>query len=68
MDDGVSTAYRCSGRSAPTGQPQVTGVLVKYNQKAVTVVTDEGQRWNVAPALLRPAEPKDITPQTGNVV
>ena len=50
------------------GQPQVTGVLVKYNKKTVTVVTDEGQRWNVSPGLLRRAEPKDITPQAGNVV
>jgi hypothetical protein len=51
-----------------SGQPQVMGVLVKYNKKTVTVVTDEGVRWNVAPGLLRHAEPKDITPQAGNVV
>lgn len=50
------------------GQPQVMGVLVKYNTKTVTVVTDEGQRWNVSPALLRRPEPKDITPQAGKVV
>ncbi len=50
------------------GQPQVMGVLVKYNKKTVTVVTDEGVRWNVSPGLLRRAEPKDITPQPGNVV
>lgn len=50
------------------GQPQVMGVLVKYNKKTVTVVTDEGVRWNVSPGLLRRAEPRDITPQAGNVV
>nr|WP_296749542.1 hypothetical protein [Thioalkalivibrio sp.] len=50
------------------GQPQVMGVLVKYNKKTVTVVTDEGVRWNVSPGLLRRAEPKDITPEAGNVV
>ncbi|MFO8003746.1 hypothetical protein [Thioalkalivibrio sp.] len=50
------------------GQPQVMGVLVKYNKKTVSVVTDEGVQWNVSPGLLRPAEPKDITPHTGNVV
>lgn len=50
------------------GQPQVTGMLIKYNKKTVTVVTDEGQRWNVSPGLLRQAEPKDITPKAGNVV
>jgi hypothetical protein len=52
----------------PPGQPQVIGVLVKYNRKTVTVVTDEGLRWNVSPGLLRYAEPKDVTPQAGNVV
>ena len=50
------------------GQPQVTGMLIKYNKKTVTVVTDEGQRWNVSPGWLRQAEPKDITPKAGNVV
>ncbi|AHE97657.1 hypothetical protein [Thioalkalivibrio paradoxus] len=50
------------------GQPQVTGVLVKYNKKTVSVVTDEGVQWNVSPGLLRHAEPKDITPGAGNVV
>jgi hypothetical protein len=50
------------------GQPQVMGALVRYNKKTVTVVTDEGVRWNVSPGLLRQAEPKDITPQAGNVV
>jgi hypothetical protein len=45
------------------GRPPITSVLVKYNKKTVTVVTDDGQRWNVSPALLRRAEPKDITPR-----
>ncbi|MFT5172635.1 MAG: hypothetical protein ACI8W7_000801 [Gammaproteobacteria bacterium] len=42
------------------------GVLVKYNKKTVTVVTDDGQRWNVAPTFLRKAEPIDITPRRDN--
>jgi hypothetical protein len=42
--------------------------FLKYNKKTVTVVTDEGVRWNVSPGLLRRAEPKDITPEAGNVV
>jgi hypothetical protein len=29
---------------APEGRPPVTGMLVKYNKKTVTVITDEGQR------------------------
>jgi hypothetical protein len=29
----------------------ILGVLVKYN-KTVTVITEEGQKWNVSPHLL----------------
>ena len=50
----------------------VTGTLTKYNRKTVTIITDEGQRWNVSPGFLRPAEhpaePKDITPARTTVV
>ena len=31
----------------------VTGVLTKYNRKSVSVVTEEGESWTVAPSLLR---------------
>ncbi len=37
----------------PEGRPAVVGMLTRYNRKSVTVVTDAGQRWNVAPSLLR---------------
>lgn len=37
----------------PPGHPELTGVLVKYNQKTVTVLTDQGQSWKVAPSFLR---------------
>ena len=37
----------------PAGHPVVVGMLTRYNKKTVTVVTDSGQRWNVAPTLLR---------------
>jgi hypothetical protein len=30
-------------------------MLTRYNRKTVTVVTDGGRRWNVAPRLLRRA-------------
>ena len=40
----------------PEGRPPVVGMLVRYNRKSVTVITDDGQRWNVAPALLSKAE------------
>ncbi|QEG35692.1 hypothetical protein [Bythopirellula goksoeyrii] len=32
------------------------GVLTKYNKKTVTVVTDTGEHWNVAPCHLRSVE------------
>jgi hypothetical protein len=39
----------------PEGRSAVTGMLTRYNRKTVTVVTDSGQRWTVAPTLLRRA-------------
>ena len=41
----------------PDGQPLLTGIVAKYNRKSVTVITENGQQWNVAPVLLRRAEP-----------
>jgi protein involved in polysaccharide export with SLBB domain len=38
----------------PPGQPMLTGVITRYNKKTVTVVTDGGGRWNVAPGFLQP--------------
>lgn len=31
---------------------EVSGVLMKYNQKTVTIVADNGERWNVSPGFL----------------
>jgi hypothetical protein len=39
----------------PEGRPPVLGVLTRYNKKTVTVITDTGERWNVAPGLLHRA-------------
>lgn len=39
----------------PEGRPLVVGMLTRYNKKTVTVITDAGERWNVAPRLLRRA-------------
>jgi len=30
------------------------GTLMKFNQKTVTVITDDGRKWNVAPQYLSP--------------
>lgn len=50
------------------GHRMITGALTKYNKKTVTILTDDGHRWNVSPGLLRLAEPKDITPKKGDVL
>lgn len=31
----------------------VSGILVRYNKKTVTVIADDGHQWNVAPTFLR---------------
>ena len=31
---------------------RLLGTLVKFNRKTVTVMTDNGQRWNISPHLL----------------
>ncbi len=36
----------------PSNREKQTGTLVKFNKKTVTVLTDDGQSWNVAPHLL----------------
>lgn len=33
---------------------RLLGTLTKFNRKTVTVITDNGQRWNVSPHLLSP--------------
>ena len=45
----------------PEGRPALFGIITRYNKKTVTVITDNGQHWNVAPGLLRKAEPTDAT-------
>lgn len=39
-------------RFHPPGHDPKTGVIVKYNRKTVTVVTDDHHQWNVAPVFL----------------
>ena len=38
------------------GHRRLFGMLTRYNRKTVTVITDDGQRWNVSPRLLGRAE------------
>lgn len=37
----------------PDGWPLQVGILTRYNKKTVTVITESGEHWNVAPGLLR---------------
>lgn len=37
----------------PEGHPELFGIITKYNRKSVTVITENGQHWNVAPVFLR---------------
>jgi len=39
----------------PDGSGPLSATVVRYNQKTVTVVTADGQRWRVAPVHLREA-------------
>jgi hypothetical protein len=41
----------------PDDRPEVVGTLTRYNRKSVTVITEDGQRWNVSPSVLRRADP-----------
>jgi hypothetical protein len=45
----------------PEGRAPVIGMLTRYNKKTVTVITDDGQHWNVAPQLLRKVTPSAST-------
>ena len=47
--------YKIGDRVAfrPAGRGEVVGMLTRYNRKTVTVITDDGQRWNVSPTLIR---------------
>jgi hypothetical protein len=54
----------------PDGRPPVTGMITRYNKKTVSIVTDDGQRWNVAPQFLKKAETRGESAgaDKGNVI
>jgi hypothetical protein len=37
----------------PEGHDQIVGMITRYNKKTVTVITDDGQHWNVSPRFLK---------------
>ena len=48
----------------PEGRAPVFGILTRYNKKSVTVITDEGHRWNIPPHFLRLAASSPVSPAT----
>ncbi|MDA8109854.1 MAG: hypothetical protein M0015_14675 [Betaproteobacteria bacterium] len=53
----------------PDGRPNLIGTVTRYNKKTVTVVTESGERWNVAPGLLhRVVESEGEDKRDANVV
>lgn len=53
----------------PDGHPVLEGIITKYNRKSVTVITVDGQQWNVAPVFLhKVAATPAGRPARGNVI
>jgi len=56
-------------RFQPQGRSPMTGVITRYNKKSVSILTEDGQRWNVAPQLLERVQPAARpAPAGGNVI
>jgi hypothetical protein len=52
----------------PDGHRTLVGMLTRYNRKTVTIITDNGERWNVSPTLLRRADARGSERDARNVV
>ena len=53
----------------PEGHPVLFGIITKYNRKSVTVITETGQHWTVAPTFLRKLKPvQEAESEGGNVI
>ena len=52
----------------PSGHGHLYGTLVRFNRKSVTIITEEGARWNVPPQLVMKAEHECETREVKNVV
>ncbi|MEN3330455.1 MAG: hypothetical protein V7638_5262 [Acidobacteriota bacterium] len=52
----------------PEGRPVQVGMLTRYNKKTVTVITEGGEHWNVAPGLLRRVNNSQTDNPPGNVI
>ena len=36
----------------PVGRPRMTGIIARFNRKTIPVITEDGQRWRVAPQFV----------------
>jgi len=52
----------------PDGRPVLIGMLTRYNKKTVTVITEQGEHWNVAPSLLRKTDTSEKSQLQGTNV
>jgi hypothetical protein len=52
----------------PPGRPTVFGILIRYNKKTVSVLSDEGISWTVSPRLLCKVKDLPSRPNTGKIV
>lgn len=44
-------------RFEPPGHGALVGMITRYNRKTVTMIANDGGQWNVAPTMLRLADP-----------
>ena len=52
----------------PEGLSPVVGMLTRYNKKTVTIITEDGQHWNVSPRFLQKAASENADITSTNVV
>ena len=50
----------------PQGHPVLHAIIVKYNRKSVTVITEAGQQWTVAPTFLQKIVAQSTNVASGN--
>ena len=64
------TRFKIGDRVAfqPSGRGEVTGMLTRYNRKTVTVITDDGQQWNVSPRFIRKVARETKPASSQNVI
>jgi len=57
----LNRGQRVSFDAGPQHGGRLIATVLKFNRKTVSVLTDEGDQWNVSPHLLSPV--KDVTPR-----